>query len=158
MPNSSSASLPTGNILQITLLNGANKNVGSYTLAINDGSGTLAEPVVRIQQNFGSTTLLINSIGADGSGAIGFDEWFNVSFTLYVDADGNTGYLITISTADGRSYQYFDPQVATTYASNIASGYAVKSAKISWVKTSTHRDVYLDNIVCETLEGETYTK
>ena len=158
MPNSTSTSAPTGTVLQITLLNGASKNVGSYTLSINNGNGTLAEPVVRIQQNFGSKTLLINAIGADGSGAIGFDEWFNVSFTLYVDADGTTGYLITISTADGRSYQYFDPQVATTYASNIGSDYAVKSAKISWVKTSTHRDVYLDNVVCETLEGETYAE
>ena len=158
MPNSTSTSAPTGTVLQITLLNGANKNVGSYTLSINDGSGTLAEPVVRIQQNMGSKTVVINAIGADGSGAIGFDEWINVSFTLYVDADGNTGYLITVSTADGRSYQCFDTQVATTYASNIASDVAVKSAKISWVKTSTHRDVYLDNVVCETLEGETYAE
>ena len=106
----------------------------------------------------GSKTVVINAIGADGSGAIGFDEWINVSFTLYVDADGNTGYLITVSTADGRSYQCFDTQVATTYASNIASDVAVKSAKISWAKTSTHRDVYLDNVVCETLEGETYAE
>ncbi|MBO5314922.1 MAG: hypothetical protein J6B48_00670, partial [Clostridia bacterium] len=78
-------------------------------------------------------------------------------FTLYADADGNTGYLITVSTADGRSYQYFDTQVATTYSSNIAANSAVETTKVTWYKTSTHRDVYLDNILCETLEGETYT-
>ena len=157
MPNSTSTASPTGTVLQITFLNGANSNLGSYTLYINNKNGEFAEPVIRISQNFGSKTSIINAINNDGTGGIGFDEWFNVDFTLYADADGNTGYLITVSTADGRSYQYFDTQVATTYSSNIAANSAVETTKVTWYKTSTHRDVYLDNILCETLEGETYT-
>lgn len=161
MPNSTSTAPATGAVLQISLLNSADKQIGNYILLINDNSGALAEPVIRIQRNFGSKVGILNAIGSDGTGGIGFDEWFNVSFTLYADGvdDGNnTGYLITISTADGRSYQYFDSTpITTTYPGTIGNDYAITSAKISWTATSTHRDVYLDNVICETLEGETYT-
>ena len=157
MPNSTGTSSPTGNVLQISLLNGSNKNIGTYTLVINDNSGALTEPVIRIRRNFGTKSYLLDAISSDGTDGIGFDEWFNIDFTLYVDADGNTGYLMTVSTADGRKYQYFDSKpITTTYPGTIGTDSAIKSARISWVATSTCRDVYLDNIICETIEGETY--
>ena len=154
-PNSSSVTPPTGIPFQIGMRNSANKGVCSYTLRINDtdSNGTYELYVTR---NYGSnkTEKLVVA-------EIGFDEWFTVDFTLYKNTDTDkAGMLISFTDSEGNIYSGFDSELAqhSSYGSEITSNdTAIRSAVLTWYKTSSTRDVYLDDVFMNTLENEGYT-
>ena len=152
-PNSTTATQAMGIPFQFAMKNASGDNIGSYTIYLNDGSGTYANPIIRVRQNYGDKAYIL------AAEDVGFDEWFNISFTYYRAADDTTltGMLITITAANGTEYTCFDAAINDAYTAAYGSTSAVSSANISWYKTSTHRDVYLDNIYLTTLESETYT-
>ena len=153
-----------GIAFRVIMYNPAGGTLCNYSVYIKSSytGETVNEYVVGIYNN-NSKKYVLYAMDAEGYG-VGFDEWFNLSFTLYAGESaesGNTGMLIKLTASDGTVYSAFDTSIAEKYANALFTvNKPVAYTRLQWYNynssTATKRVVYLDNIYCTTLEGATY--
>lgn len=154
-----------GIAFKVIMYNSAGGTLCNYSVYIKSSytGETVNEYVVGIYNN-NAKKYVLYAMDDDGYG-VGFDEWFKLSFTLYVGESaesGNTGMLIKLTGADGTTYSVFDESIATNYANALfKTNKPVKFTRLQWYNynssSATKRVVYLDDIRCMTLKEESYT-